>query len=578
MAKKEKWEELYEEYKASRMLTVEEIEGKWNSQDEEYRRRLSEIGDVTSPEYKKLKKEWKTLKAEFEFNKKSLEKYKGIAKNATKIEKVKSDRDLYQSLLDELLETRKENEAIIKRRTELSKEAETLDKELQELKDIEKRLRDNLKDPSCKEGDRARISKQLSDNIEKQNKNQIAFSLNQEALQKELQVSIKPITDEQKQIEELTESIDNCNKVCELLAEGKSMSETIANLNKLKSAKTAEPKTAEPKAAEQEAAEPKVAEPKAAEQEAAEPKVAEPKAAEQEAAEQEAAEQEAAEQEAAEQEAAEQEAAEQEAAEQEAAEQEAAEQEAAEQEAAEQEAAEQEAAEQEAAEQEAAEQEAAEPAPVTGPASYYDLPENTEPYYDLSEDETPYYDLSDDNKELKAIAYNSEKGQYTYTYSDGETENIDKLGLLKRIREKIDLYKQHRAKNMGIIDSIKKIRKMDANITKKLKNDKDRLEKYFSYLKGEKTDLKIEYSFGKNILKDALLRRVVRLSEKDVYREAVVVVAEAEQVKQPEFRRHIDIDHDKANQNLAQQRSDDETKGFYVGQYFVPYDEGGPSK
>lgn len=41
MPKKENWERMYEEYKNNSYLTIEELEGKWKSQDEEYRRKLS---------------------------------------------------------------------------------------------------------------------------------------------------------------------------------------------------------------------------------------------------------------------------------------------------------------------------------------------------------------------------------------------------------------------------------------------------------------------------------------------------------------------------------------------------------
>ena len=229
MYKKEKWEELWEEYKSNNILTIEEIEGKWESQDKEYRKRLSEVSDSTSEEYKKLKTEWKKLKAQFENEKKKIEKYKEIAKNEDKIEKAKFERDAYQSLLDELLDARKENEEIIARRTKLSDEAKKLDEELKELKYVEEHLRIALKNSNLKPEDNQRISRLLEENMAKQAENQHAFSVNQLTLQEELKVELRPI--DEAEIIELKEGVDKFNAICEMLVDGKTMGEITSTLN-----------------------------------------------------------------------------------------------------------------------------------------------------------------------------------------------------------------------------------------------------------------------------------------------------------------------------------------------------------
>ena len=229
MSKKEKWEELYEEYKAGNILTREELDGRWESQNQEYRKRLSEISDSSSEEYKQLKGEWKKLKTQYEDDSKKIEKYNGIAKNEAKIEKAKFERDAYQSLLDELLDVQKENEETIARRTKLSEEAKKLDEELKELKYNENHLRMALKDSSLSLEDRERVSERLSDNMNRQAENQHAFSENQLALQEELKVELRPI--DEAEIIELKEGEDKFNAICEMLVDGKTMGEITSTLN-----------------------------------------------------------------------------------------------------------------------------------------------------------------------------------------------------------------------------------------------------------------------------------------------------------------------------------------------------------
>ena len=229
MSKKEKWEELYEEYKAGNVLTREELDGRWESQNQEYKKRLSEISDSSSEEYKQLKGEWKKLKTQYEADSKKIEKYTGIAKNEAKIEKAKFERDAYQSLLDELLDVQKENEETIARRTKLLEEAKKLDEELKELKYNENHLRMALKDSSLSLEDRERVSERLSDNMNRQAENQHAFSENQLALQEELKLELRPI--DEAEIIELKEGVDKFNAICEMLVDGKTMGEITSTLN-----------------------------------------------------------------------------------------------------------------------------------------------------------------------------------------------------------------------------------------------------------------------------------------------------------------------------------------------------------
>ena len=241
MAEKKEWEERYDAMKNS---TPEQLEAEYQNKDTELARKLAQIKDTNSKEYKELKTEKSKLKEENDILK---EKSKQIYKNFPLIDKTRENRDEYQKLLDELTEKKDSNNKIIEKRRELGEEAKKLEEELKDLQEMEGYSLNAINNPSATEEQKARARQTLQDTRDKMNQNQQSFSANQKALQGWANMPLNDLKEEQ--IEEYKNKIDRCNKICELLLDGKNMGEVQTELGKV-NAKTRENESTEPTAPE----------------------------------------------------------------------------------------------------------------------------------------------------------------------------------------------------------------------------------------------------------------------------------------------------------------------------------------
>lgn len=234
---KQEWEDRYETIKntvttAQIEAEFEEMETEFRAKNAEFARKLAEIKDTTSPEYRKIKDEKTKLEREHNNrkleNKTTIENESQIRKNLPLIERTKQNRDVYQELLDELLENQKQNDAAIERRKKLSEESKKLDEKLQELKEDEAYCLTAINNPNAPEENKEKARQTLQETRAKIKQNQSDFSDKQLLLKKEQETPLIEI--KKGDIQELESKIARCNKICELLLEGKTMGEVQGEL------------------------------------------------------------------------------------------------------------------------------------------------------------------------------------------------------------------------------------------------------------------------------------------------------------------------------------------------------------
>ncbi len=316
MAERQNWEEKYELYKEILAnnsdekirsgLTLQNYMDEFQTRDAEIARNLSAIKDTTSEEYRKTTAQRKSEKAENSRKTKEIkdlsEKLIAIKRNFPLVERQLENRETYQALLDEIKEIQIQNWKIVNHREELVTEGKRLDKELQELKEMEEHCNIAINNPNATPEQKENATRALQEYKQKINENQIKFSENQLALQKDMdENSLEQIPDAD--IIELKEKIQRSNFICEMLLDGKSMGEIQKELQQPKEQKQqAEQQQAEAQQYEEQfmveepAVEQPVVEEQAVEQPAVEEPVEEQLAVEQPAVEQPAVEEPAVEQ------------------------------------------------------------------------------------------------------------------------------------------------------------------------------------------------------------------------------------------------------------------------------------------
>ena len=316
MVERQNWEEKYELYKEILAnnsdekirsgLTLQNYMDEFQTRDAEIARNLSAIKDTTSEEYRKTTAQRKSEKAENSRKTKDIkdlsEKLIAIKRNFPLVERQLENRETYQALLDEIKEIQIQNWKIVNHREELVTEGKRLDKELQELKEMEEHCNIAINNPNATPEQKENATRALQEYKQKINENQIKFSENQLALQKDMdENSLEQIPDAD--IIELKEKIQRSNFICEMLLDGKSMGEIQKELQQPKEQKQqAEQQQAEAQQYEEQfmveepAAEQPVVEEQAVEQPAVEQPVVEEQAVEQPAVKQPEAEQPTAEQ------------------------------------------------------------------------------------------------------------------------------------------------------------------------------------------------------------------------------------------------------------------------------------------
>ena len=278
----------------------------FQTRDAEIARNLSAIKDTTSEEYRKTIAQRKSEKAENSRKTKDIkdlsEKLIAIKRNFPLVERQLENRETYQALLDEIKEIQIQNWKIVNHREELVTEGKRLDKELQELKEMEEHCNIAINNPNATPEQKENATRALQEYKQKINENQIKFSENQLALQKDMdENSLEQIPDAD--IIELKEKIQRSNFICEMLLDGKSMGEIQKELQQPKEQEQqAEQQQAEAQQYEEQfmveepAVEQPVVEEQAVEQPAVEEPVEEQLAVEQPAVKQPEAEQPTAEQ------------------------------------------------------------------------------------------------------------------------------------------------------------------------------------------------------------------------------------------------------------------------------------------
>ena len=311
MAERQNWEEKYELYKEILAnnsdekirsgLTLQNYMDEFQTRDAEIARNLSAIKDTTSEEYRKTTAQRKSEKAENSRKTKEIkdlsEKLIAIKRNFPLVERQLENRETYQALLDEIKEIQIQNWKIVNHREELVTEGKRLDKELQELKEMEEHCNIAINNPNATPEQKENATRALQEYKQKINENQIKFSENQLALQKDMdENSLEQIPDAD--IIELKEKIQRSNFICEMLLDGKSMGEIQKELQQPKEQKQqAEQQQAEAQQYEEQfmveepAVEQPVVEEQAVEQPAVEEPVEEQLAVEQPAVEEPAVEQ-----------------------------------------------------------------------------------------------------------------------------------------------------------------------------------------------------------------------------------------------------------------------------------------------
>lgn len=234
---RQEWEDRYETIKntattAQIEAEFEEMETEFRTKNAELARKLAEIKDTTSPEYRKIKYEKNKLEKEHNNrkleNKTTIENESQIRKNLPLIERTKQNRDVYQEQLDELLENQKQNDAAIERRKKLSEEIKKLDEELEELKEDEEHCLTAINNPNAPEENKEKARQTLQEKRAKLKQNQSVYSEKQLLLKKEQETPLIEI--KKGDIQELESKIARCNKICELLLEGKTMGEVQGEL------------------------------------------------------------------------------------------------------------------------------------------------------------------------------------------------------------------------------------------------------------------------------------------------------------------------------------------------------------
>ena len=316
MVERQNWEEKYELYKEILAnnsdekirsgLTLQNYMDEFQTRDAEIARNLSAIKDTTSEEYRKTIAQRKSEKAENSRKTKDIkdlsEKLIAIKRNFPLVERQLENRETYQALLDKIKEIQIQNWKIVNHREELVTEGKRLDKELQELKEMEEHCNIAINNPNATPEQKENATRALQEYKQKINENQIKFSENQLALQKDMdENSLEQIPDAD--IIELKEKIQRSNFICEMLLDGKSMGEIQKELQQPKEQEQqAEQQQAEAQQYEEQfmveepAVEQPVVEEQAVEQPAVEEPVEEQLAVEQPAVKQPEAEQPTAEQ------------------------------------------------------------------------------------------------------------------------------------------------------------------------------------------------------------------------------------------------------------------------------------------
>ena len=288
--KREKWEDRYDQIKNMPELpTNETLEEELKGKEVQFAQRLAQIKDTSSQEYREVVSERNAVRREYENSMKEndflRENFVAIKSNLSLIEKARENRNTYQEILDEILESKAENEKRIEEIDKLRKEAERLETELSELKYHEEHLLIAVNNQEATPEQRAQAASRLENIRKKLSKNHFDFSDNQNALEEQLKTPPIDIVDGD--IEELQSKIDRSNRTCELLLEGKSMSEVQTALGEAKKSKSqkiaepketvkpVEPKTPEPKKTVQPTSAPKAQEPEKAAQPTSAPKTPE---------------------------------------------------------------------------------------------------------------------------------------------------------------------------------------------------------------------------------------------------------------------------------------------------------------
>ena len=247
MVERQNWEEKYELYKEILAnnsdekirsgLTLQNYMDEFQTRDAEIARNLSAIKDTTSEEYRKTIAQRKSEKAENSRKTKDIkdlsEKLIAIKRNFPLVERQLENRETYQALLDKIKEIQIQNWKIVNHREELVTEGKRLDKELQELKEMEEHCNIAINNPNATPEQKENATRALQDYKQKINENQIKFSENQLALQKDMdENSLEQIPDDD--IIELKEKIQRSNFICEMLLDGKSMGEIQKELQQPK--------------------------------------------------------------------------------------------------------------------------------------------------------------------------------------------------------------------------------------------------------------------------------------------------------------------------------------------------------
>ena len=239
--KKRKWELEYERLKTVNLdkmitdLATEVREG-----DPKIRRDLAAIKDPNSEEYKKKRQEL----GKFDAKRKEIARLQRLKANLPKAANILKMRNAQQAKVEKLLTEKKEAEKL----KGISDKSAQLEQELIALQKRERELEADIKklDPKKESEKIKELKTKLTENREAQNKNQLDFAENQNALSEKLKNPLLK-RDFDKEIRAAKKTISKCNFVGRLLMEGKSIEEIQFNLENWQDRRFVDPSKKLPK-------------------------------------------------------------------------------------------------------------------------------------------------------------------------------------------------------------------------------------------------------------------------------------------------------------------------------------------